>query len=289
MSDKLELHFAAGQTQRQWRVLSAKEQLRAYREARKLEMGPYNDKRRFLSDPPLDYRKMPEEAEGRSRRAGEDEGAPPQEGSRRLPTPAQEVVALLIPIDAMLSHSRARPRADAAIILRFHHRTGHLREGGHEVEATVEIAARSLFGQDSRYPCGDLRDSDGEPAGFAVWFFNYSTWQARNGLYLEDLYVTPEQPRHRRRTTCCCAISRRIAVEEGCGRFEWSVLDWNEPAIRAYRGDRRRAAERMDALPPLRSGARKLSPPVNSSPPAQRFSAKNCLRISAAAWAEKPE
>ncbi len=71
------------------------------------------------------------------------------------------------------------------------------------------------------------------PVGFAVWFYSYSTWLARNGLYLEDLYVTPDQ----RGTGAGRSMLRhlaRIAVEKGCGRFEWSVLDWNEPAIKAY-------------------------------------------------------
>ena len=67
----------------------------------------------------------------------------------------------------------------------------------------------------------------------AIWFFSYSTWQARNGLYLEDLYVTPKA----RGLGAGKAMLKRlaqIALEKGCGRFEWSVLDWNEPAIRVY-------------------------------------------------------
>ncbi|WP_427928899.1 N-acetyltransferase family protein, partial [Agrobacterium cavarae] len=68
---------------------------------------------------------------------------------------------------------------------------------------------------------------------FAVWFLSYSTWLSRNGLYLEDLYVTPDA----RGSGAGKALLKRlaaIAVEKGCGRFEWSVLDWNEPAIRVY-------------------------------------------------------
>ncbi|TYP66798.1 acetyltransferase (GNAT) family protein [Stutzerimonas stutzeri] len=66
-----------------------------------------------------------------------------------------------------------------------------------------------------------------------MYFFNYSTWLGRNGLYLEDLYVTPEA----RGTGAGKALLKhlaRLAVSRGCGRFEWSVLDWNEPAIRFY-------------------------------------------------------
>jgi GNAT superfamily N-acetyltransferase len=70
--------------------------------------------------------------------------------------------------------------------------------------------------------------------GFAVYFFNYSTWLGRNGLYLEDLFVRP----HARGQGAGLALLRylaRLAVEQGCGRFEWSVLDWNQPAIDFYR------------------------------------------------------
>jgi GNAT superfamily N-acetyltransferase len=70
--------------------------------------------------------------------------------------------------------------------------------------------------------------------GFAVYFFNYSTWQGRHGLYLEDLYVSPA---HRNAGAGKALLQHlaRIAVDKGCGRFEWSVLDWNEPAIQFYR------------------------------------------------------
>lgn len=75
---------------------------------------------------------------------------------------------------------------------------------------------------------------DGDtPVGFAVYFFNYSTWQGRHGLYLEDLYVSPKH----RGLGAGKALLRhlaQIAVEHDCGRFEWSVLDWNTPAIEFY-------------------------------------------------------
>jgi GNAT superfamily N-acetyltransferase len=73
------------------------------------------------------------------------------------------------------------------------------------------------------------------PAGFALWFYNYSTFLGRPGLYLEDLFVKPE---HRGRGVGKALLAHlaRVAAEKGCGRMEWSVLDWNEPAIRFYRG-----------------------------------------------------
>lgn len=76
---------------------------------------------------------------------------------------------------------------------------------------------------------------DAAPVGFALYFHNYSTFLARKGLYLEDIYV---KPAHRRRGMGRAMLIHlaRIAVQRGCGRFEWSVLDWNTPAIRFYEG-----------------------------------------------------
>jgi GNAT superfamily N-acetyltransferase len=78
-----------------------------------------------------------------------------------------------------------------------------------------------------------IAEQDGEPRGFALFFHNFSTWLARSGIYLEDLYVTPAS----RGTGLGIALLRRlasIAVERGCGRMEWAVLNWNTPAIRFY-------------------------------------------------------
>ncbi|WP_275789207.1 GNAT family N-acetyltransferase [Pararhizobium gei] len=121
---------------------------------------------------------------------------------------------------------------DASTILRFITELAVYEKAGHEVEATVEAVTQSLFGADT-VSQAVICERDGMPVGFAVWFFSYSTWLARNGLYLEDLYVTPEQ----RGTGAGRLMLRhlaRIAVDKGCQRFEWSVLDWNEPAIKAY-------------------------------------------------------
>ncbi|KQY19980.1 GNAT family N-acetyltransferase [Rhizobium sp. Root482] len=121
---------------------------------------------------------------------------------------------------------------DAGTILRFITELAVYEKAGHEVEATVETVTRSLFGPQSVSQAAII-ERDGVPVGFAVWFFSYSTWQARNGLYLEDLYVTPDQ-RGSGAGRLMLRYLARIAVEKGCGRFEWSVLDWNEPAIKAY-------------------------------------------------------
>ncbi|HEY8569978.1 GNAT family N-acetyltransferase, partial [Microbulbifer sp.] len=74
---------------------------------------------------------------------------------------------------------------------------------------------------------------DNKPVGFAVYFFNYSTWLGKNGLYLEDLYISPEY-RGAGAGKALLKHLAKIAVSKNCGRFEWSVLDWNEPAIRFY-------------------------------------------------------
>ena len=130
---------------------------------------------------------------------------------------------------------RIRPAtaADAAVILRFIRELAEYEKALHEVAATEETVAASIFGEGSVTRAAICETVDGEPAGFAVWFKSYSTWLAQNGLYLEDLYVTPS---HRGGGVGKMLLRHlaRIAVEEDCARFEWSVLDWNEPAIRVY-------------------------------------------------------
>jgi len=90
----------------------------------------------------------------------------------------------------------------------------------------------SLFGSDSTTRAV-ICNIDNKPVGFAVYFFNYSTWLGKHGLYLEDLYVSPE---HRRSGAGKALLKHlaEIALSRNCGRFEWSVLDWNEPAIQFY-------------------------------------------------------
>ena len=134
----------------------------------------------------------------------------------------------------------ARP-GDAALILAFVRELAEYERLLHEVEATVEDLDAALFGPQPRVFC-DIAEWEGEPAGFALWFYNFSTFRGRHGLYLEDLYVRPDL----RGRGIAMALMRRLArrcLDEGLGRFEWWVLDWNEPAIRFYR---RIGAEPMD-------------------------------------------
>jgi GNAT superfamily N-acetyltransferase len=128
---------------------------------------------------------------------------------------------------------RAAGVGDVPLILRFIRELAAYEKAEHEVLATQESLRQSLFGDAARARALICRVA-GVDAGFAVYFFNYSTWQGRRGLYLEDLYVAPA---HRGAGAGKAMLQHlaRIAVAKNCGRFEWSVLDWNEPAIAFYR------------------------------------------------------
>ena len=126
----------------------------------------------------------------------------------------------------------ARP-SEAGLIFDFVCELADYEKLRHEVEASVADIERDVFGPNPRVFC-DIAEWDGAPAGFALWFYNYSTFRGRHGIYLEDLYVRPAY----RGQGIARALMRRLArrcVEEGLGRFEWWVLNWNEPAIRFYR------------------------------------------------------
>ena len=101
------------------------------------------------------------------------------------------------------------------------------------VAATEELLEEALFGAP---PAAEavIAEAEGAPVGFALFFHNFSTWTGRRGLYLEDLYVTPEA-RGRGVGEALLRHLAGVAVERGCARFEWSVLDWNEAAIAFYR------------------------------------------------------
>jgi GNAT superfamily N-acetyltransferase len=110
-----------------------------------------------------------------------------------------------------------------------------------EAVATEAGLRESLFGPQAAAEVA-IAYAGGEAVGFAVWFHNYSTFLGRAGLYLEDLFVLP-QWRGRGIGRQLLAYVARVAVDRGCGRMEWSVLNWNEPAIGFYR---RMGARAMD-------------------------------------------
>jgi len=129
---------------------------------------------------------------------------------------------------------RIRPAVteDCDLIHRFITDLAIYEEAEDEVVATVSDLRNNLFADDST-TSAVICESGGQALGFAVYFFNYSTWLGKRGLYLEDLYVSPEH----RGLGAGKALLRhlaKIAVSKDCGRFEWSVLDWNEPAIKFY-------------------------------------------------------
>lgn len=105
------------------------------------------------------------------------------------------------------------------------------REPDAVVASEVDLL-RDGFGEAPRFHVL-LAERDGEPAGFAFYFFSYSTWRGRPVLYLEDLFV---RPAHRKHGVGMALMRRlaRVAVDLGCPRFVWEVLDWNEPALRFY-------------------------------------------------------
>jgi GNAT superfamily N-acetyltransferase len=92
--------------------------------------------------------------------------------------------------------------------------------------------ARDLFGPAPRVFC-DIAEADGEPIGFALWFYSYSTFRGRHGIYLEDLFVRPEARSQGAGKALLKGLAQRC-VHEGLGRLEWAVLDWNAPAIGFY-------------------------------------------------------
>ncbi|ATP45173.1 GNAT family N-acetyltransferase [Pseudomonas putida] len=127
---------------------------------------------------------------------------------------------------------RPAVRTDAAQMLAFITELADYERARHEVIASVADIERSLFDEGSTVH-SLICERDGQAIGFTVYFYSYSTWLGRNGIYLEDLYVTPEQRGDGAGRTLLRHIARE-AVANGCGRLEWSVLDWNEPAIGFY-------------------------------------------------------
>jgi GNAT superfamily N-acetyltransferase len=126
----------------------------------------------------------------------------------------------------------ARP-ADAADIVTFVRELAEYERLLHEVRIEPADLERDLFGPRPFAEAAIAREGD-EAVGFALWFHNYSTFAGRPGLYLEDLYVRPAF-RGRGYGEALLRYLARLAVERGCARFEWAVLDWNEPAIAFYR------------------------------------------------------
>jgi GNAT superfamily N-acetyltransferase len=126
---------------------------------------------------------------------------------------------------------------DAPLVLALVRELAEYERAPDECRATEAALRETLFGDapQAEVVVAEWADAQGcAPAGFALFFHNYSTWEARRGLYLEDLFVRPAF-RGRGVGRALLEHLARLAVARGCGRFEWSVLDWNEPAIGFYR------------------------------------------------------
>ncbi|HTW26085.1 MAG TPA: GNAT family N-acetyltransferase [Acetobacteraceae bacterium] len=165
--------------------------------------------------------------------------------------------------------------SDLPVLLGFVRALAEYERLSHEMQATEEDFRRALFGDPPRAHAL-LAEQGGAAIGFAVWFYNFSTFEGRPGLYVEDVFIDPA---HRGR-----GIGRMIfkhlaqrALQSGCARMEWWVLDWNEPAIHFYRGIgaeameewtvQRVAGEALVRLAEGQGGSAPLHPPLGAGAP----------------------
>jgi GNAT superfamily N-acetyltransferase len=132
----------------------------------------------------------------------------------------------------MTTNIRTATPADVPQILRFIRALGEYERLTHEIRATEQALHDTLFGE-HRYAEVLLAHYEGQPAAFALYFHNYSTFLAMPGIYLEDLFVDPPYRGHGVGKALLQELAR-ITVQRGCGRLEWSALDWNRPAIDFY-------------------------------------------------------
>lgn len=131
-----------------------------------------------------------------------------------------------------LAIRRARPD-EAGLVLSLVRELAEYEKLLHEVEASEAMIAEALFGHDPRLFC-EIAEWDGEAAGFAVWFVNFSTFSGRSGIYLEDLFVRPAQRGNGIGKALLVHLAKQC-VDNGWSRLQWSVLDWNTPSIEFYK------------------------------------------------------
>ncbi len=122
---------------------------------------------------------------------------------------------------------------DAATVLSFIHALAVYEREPDAVETTEDTLGSQIGTSPPPFECV-LAEEDGVARGFALFFHSYSTWRGKRGIYLEDLFV-PEEHRGRGIGGALLRHVARVAVERDCARLEWSVLDWNEPALGFYR------------------------------------------------------
>ena len=122
--------------------------------------------------------------------------------------------------------------SDAALVFAFIRELAEYEKMSDDVVTNETEIASALFGPNPRV-FADIAEWEGKPAGFALWFYNFSTFRGRHGIYLEDLFVRPEFRGHGLGKALLVNLARRC-VAQGCARLEWSVLDWNTPSIAFY-------------------------------------------------------
>src|SRR5688500_5718509 len=128
---------------------------------------------------------------------------------------------------------RPATAADAALIVHFVEALAAYEKLMHEAKATEADIARHLFGADHKV-YSKIAEWEGKPVGFTLWFYTYSTFQGRHGIWLEDLFVDPAMRGKGIGKALLVNLAQRC-LAEGLGRFEWWVLDWNEPSIEFYK------------------------------------------------------
>ncbi len=138
-------------------------------------------------------------------------------------------------------------------VLQLIHDLATYEKAPEQVEASQEDLLNTIFAREPRVFC-DLVEVDGQIAGMAIWFLNYSTWQAKHGVYLEDLFIKPEY-RGRGYGKALLKHLAKVCDEKGYGRLQWWVLDWNSPAIEFYRS---LGAEAMDEWTVYRTSGKAL-------------------------------
>ena len=124
-------------------------------------------------------------------------------------------------------------RADAPLIVKFIEDLADYEKLRHEAVATAVDIERELFGPSPKVFC-QIAEWDGQPAGFALWFYTFSTFLGRHGIWLEDLFVEPTMRGHGIGKALLVDLAKRCGREH-LGRLEWAVLDWNQPSIEFYR------------------------------------------------------
>lgn len=130
-------------------------------------------------------------------------------------------------------HIRRARRADSGLVFDLVVELARYENLAGEIDATSATLAAALFAEDPKVFC-EIAERDGDPAGIAIWFYSFSTFRGRHGIWLEDLYVRPSFRRQGIGRALVAALARRC-LDENLGRLEWSVLGWNEPAILFYR------------------------------------------------------